>query len=132
MALPSKLTSPLNTATVDNPDVPAQLNIDYNTQVITNPGATATIDPTKGSLILINTSTVATTIALTTTPQGTMQTGQRVTVVLTSSGVSPTVAGGTGVHLAADTLVANKANVIELRYDPSVPELKQVAFSSLS
>jgi cell wall-associated NlpC family hydrolase len=126
MALPSKLTSPLPTTGVDNPDVSAQVNVNLNKQTLTNPGATATIDPTQGAVIVINTTTAATTLALAATTQGTLQVGQECTVIITSSGATPTLLAGANVHLSGTlALTQNKAGVVKFVYDGT--ELKEIA-----
>lgn len=126
MALPSKLTSPLATTTVNDPEVPAELNKNFTKQTITNPGATATIDPSQGHVIVINTTTAATTLALAASLAATLQVGALVTVIITSSGTTPTLVAGTNVHLAATiSLTANKAGVVMFVYDGT--ELKEIA-----
>lgn len=126
MALPSTLTSPLTVQSVDNPDVAAELNKNFTKQTLTNPGATATVDPTLGQVIVINTTTAATTLALSATLKGTLQVGALVTVIITSSGTTPTLVAGTNVHLSATvSLTANKAGVVLFVYDGT--ELKEIA-----
>lgn len=126
MALPSTLTSPIPTVSVDNPDVGAELNKNFNVQTLTNPGATATVDPTLGHVIVINTTTAATTLALAASFKGTLQKGALVTVIITSSGATPTLVAGTNVHLAATiSLTINKAGVVAFIYDGT--ELKLIS-----
>ena len=126
MALPSKLTSPLSTTAVNDPEVAAELNKNYTAQTLTNPGATATVDPTLGQVIVLNTTTAATTLALASTLSGTLQKGALVTLIITSSGATPTLVAGTGVHQSATvSLTQNKAGVVLYIYDGT--ELKQVA-----
>lgn len=126
MALPSKLTSPLATTAVNDPEVAAELNKNFTKQTLTNPGATATIDPTQGQVIVINTTTAATTLALSASMAATLQVGALVTVIITSSGATPTLVAGTNVHLAATiSLTQNKAGMVLFIYDGT--ELKEVA-----
>lgn len=126
MALPSKLTSPLSTTAVNDPEIAAELNKNYTVQTLTNPGATATVDPTVGQVIVINTTTAATTLALASPLAATLQKGALVTVLINSSGATPTLVAGSGVHLAATiSLTASKVGVVLFIYDGT--ELKEIA-----
>lgn len=137
MAQPSQLTSPLSTKAVNDPEVAAQLNIDLNEQNIANAAATTlVIDPTKGSLVNVTSTTAsAVTISITATPQGTIQPGQRLTILYSSSAVTPaSPVAGSGIHFAATApaLTQSKVTVIELRYDSLASEFKQISANVLS
>lgn len=120
MALPSKLTSPLDPRGHDFPDGAAQMNIDLNSQTPAY-AATLSVDFTKGSYVVVGTLTGNITVNHTTTPQGTLNPGQRATLQFTQDGTGTrTVTFGTGFGKTSATAVsgtASRVSIVELRYD---------------